>query len=405
MQRLMLIAALEVWAVVLAFLQSLGGGVRTDEAKYLLNIPYPQPPLARWILSWTEALPFQEMFWRLIFATLLVQAVWFVWDLGRTLPREHRFVLALGWLFSASVLFQAGTIMMAPLTALQGLILVWLALNRSPSIDKSTDSATGSGLAIGLLWLTALFTAYQGVLYAPLVCVILRHRNVPLRDQVLYLGFPVVVVALYTLTNPLAAASFFNAGGENLDVPFALWFWYLARLWITGGSLALMILGIVGFIRSRNLALIGSFLLVSAFCFVSFREYYDILFTPLFIGGAFLYLRSEKIRIPLVPFLIVLVGTTALVARFMPPVFDLGPAREVMRAIEARHQTGDVLIHQYFGHEWQWESDLPIRRYKLEFLKDAQAIVCINLCEGFEPADGVWQRLPKVPVETWVRPL
>jgi len=339
MQRLMLIAGLEVWAFVLAFAQSLGGGVRTDEAKYLLNIPYPQPPLARTILGWTEAWPFQEMFWRIVFATLLVQAVWLVWDLGRDLPREHRFVLALGWLLSASVLFQAGTLMMAPLTALQGLIFVWLALNRSLPMSLNENSATGSGLflrgrgttlMIGMLWLASLFTAYQAILYLPLPWMILRRRNAPLWEQVLYLGFPIVLLTLYTLTNPLAVASFMNAGGENLDIPFAFWFWYLARLWITGGSLALTILGIIGMIRSRNLALLGAFLLTSVFCFVSFRDYYDILFTPLFVGGAFLYLRTASKRIPLVPFLIVLVGVTLLSARFVPPIVDLGPAREVM---------------------------------------------------------------------------
>lgn len=254
---------------------------------------------------------------------------------------------------------------------------------------------------IGMLWLASLFTAYQAILYLPLPWMILRRRNAPLWEQVLYLGFPIVLLTLYTLTNPLAVASFMNAGGENLDIPFAFWFWYLARLWITGGSLALTILGIIGMIRSRNLALLGAFLLTSVFCFVSFRDYYDILFTPLFVGGAFLYLRTASKRIPLVPFLIVLVGVTLLSARFVPPIVDLGPAREVMNAIEARGEVGEVLIHQYFGHQWQWESDVPIRRYKPEFLGNAQAVICINPCEGLDTSK--WRRLPEIPVEVWVR--
>ena len=60
MRRLTFILPLQAWAILLAFVQTLGGGVRTDEAKYLLNIPYPQPPLARWILGWTEALPLMK---------------------------------------------------------------------------------------------------------------------------------------------------------------------------------------------------------------------------------------------------------------------------------------------------------------------------------------------------------
>ncbi|MBI3331459.1 hypothetical protein HYZ99_00690 [Candidatus Peregrinibacteria bacterium] len=409
MRRLIAIAALEVHALLLAWMQSLGGGVRTDEAKYLLNIPYPQPPLARTVLGWTEGLAFQEILWRVIFATLLIQAVWLVWDIGRNLSREHRFILAAGWLLSTSVLFQAGTVMMAPLTALFGLLFVWLALNRSPSASLGVNEATGSGVllrergslfVVGMLWLAALFTAYQGILYMLLVWTILRRRHASLLEKVLYLGLPIALVALYTLTNPLAIASFVNAGGENLNIPFALWGAYLVRLWITGGSLALTILGIFGLLRSRNVALLGSFILVSVFCFVSFREYYDILFTPLFIGGAALFLRHSR-KIPLVPFLIVLVGTTAIAARLVPPIIDLGPAREVMRAIEARDQPGDVLIHKYFGHAWQWESNLPIRRFAPELAKDAQAVICINPCEGFDPRG--WQQLPDLPVEVWMR--
>lgn len=391
MSRLISIIGLQIFAFALAFAQSLPGGVRTDEAKYLLNIPYPQPPLARWILGLTESLSFQDILWRIIFATLLVQAVWLVWDLSRDLPKEQRFILASGWLLSAGVLFQAGTVMMAPLTALFGLIFVWLALRER-----------GTALVVGLLWLASLFTAYQGVLYLPLVVWMLRKRKASLFQLAIYIDLSLAVLALYTLANPLALASFLNAGGENLNIPFVMWFWYLLRLWITGGSLALTILGITGMIRSRNWGLIGAFLLTSAFCLVSFREYYDILFTPLFIGGAYLLLKDWKPRITIVPFLIVLLGSTALTYRFLPPIVDLGPARETMQAIENRNQTGDVLINKYFGHEWQWESNLTIRRFKPALVKNAQAVICINQCEGFDVKG--WVRLPGVSVEVWVKP-
>ena len=77
MQVLITVAGLEVYALALAFLQAMSG-VRTDEAKYLLNIPYPHPPAARFVLGLTDGWAYQEIFWRIVFATLLVQAVFLV---------------------------------------------------------------------------------------------------------------------------------------------------------------------------------------------------------------------------------------------------------------------------------------------------------------------------------------
>jgi len=48
MRKLIAAVALQIYALLLAGVQLLGG-VRTDEAKYLLNIPYPHPPLARFL--------------------------------------------------------------------------------------------------------------------------------------------------------------------------------------------------------------------------------------------------------------------------------------------------------------------------------------------------------------------
>jgi hypothetical protein len=105
MRRLMSFIGLEFYSFALAGVRHVGG-VHTDEAKYLLNIPYPHPPLARWILHWTELIPFQELLWRIVFATLLIQAVFFVWDMARMRTREERFTLCGLWLFSTG----AGTL-------------------------------------------------------------------------------------------------------------------------------------------------------------------------------------------------------------------------------------------------------------------------------------------------------
>ena len=82
MFRFLIIIGLQMYALLLAWMQSLGG-IHTDEAKYLLDIPYPHPPLVRWMVSQTELYVHQEMLWRVVFATLMVQAVFLVWSLGR----------------------------------------------------------------------------------------------------------------------------------------------------------------------------------------------------------------------------------------------------------------------------------------------------------------------------------
>ena len=122
-KRLVAIVLLEIYALVLTTWQ-MGIGIRTDEAKYLLNIPYPHPPLARFILNLTEAVPFQELLWRIIFASLIVQATWFIRGMAKNFPGTVQIALSIAWLGCMAILQQGGTIMMAPLTALQALVFV-----------------------------------------------------------------------------------------------------------------------------------------------------------------------------------------------------------------------------------------------------------------------------------------
>ena len=262
MHRRFIAIILQCIALVLAVYPWLLHGVRTDEAKYLLNIPYPQPPLGRWIIGMTEFLPFQELLWRLIIASLLVHAVFLIWKISAKCGTFARLFLCAAWLLSAGVLLQIGTIMMAPVTALQGLLfvaLIFLPLKK----DRWTS------FFIGLLWFASLFTAYQAVLYLPLAMEALRRTKTSLRTQVLYIVFPIVLVFVYALSNPLIIASFVNAGTENETIPFYAWVFYLARLWISGGSLVLTVLGIWGMLRFRRFGLLGSFVLLSAFCFIT----------------------------------------------------------------------------------------------------------------------------------------
>lgn len=392
MIRLLAVIGLEFFALFLAFFQSLGG-VRTDEAKMLLNIPYPHPPLLRWIVSQTEFLPFQEMLWRVLFASLLVQAVWFVWCMGRRLRPVLRFLVCALWLFSAAVLQQAGSIMTAPVTAVEGLVFCWLLLCRQETPPLRRREATPF---IAFLFLLSLFTAYQVVLYLPLVVAILRMRRVSWSCIAFLVGSSLFLVALYAFSNPLSLDRFVDAGMLNAGKSVYRKMAELGDVMIVGGSLVGSILGILGMMRARSFPLVFSFLLVAAFVFLSHRSYYAILFLPLFVAGVIL-LFSDTRRL-LWPYATVLVfGLLSFSSLAFPS--SPSPAREIIRELTRRGVFGNILINGSFGHEWQYESRLPIRRYRPEFLNDAGAVVCLQPCEGMA---SDWQKIGNMPEEAWV---
>ena len=409
MPRRVIQLGLQCLAIVLAVYPWLLGGVRTDEAKYLLNIPYPQPPLGRWIIGMTEFLPFQELLWRLIIASLLVHAVFLIWKISAKCSTNARLFLCAAWLLSAGVLLQIGTIMMAPVTALQGLLLVALAMFPPSSASGGLRWAglplkkdRWTSFFIGLLWFASLFTAYQAVLYLPLAIEALWRTKTSLRTQILYIVAPVILVFVYALSNPLIIASFVNAGTENETIPFYAWIFYLARLWLSGGSVILTALGIFGMLRHRRFGLLGSFVLLSVFCFISFREYYDILFTSLFIGGAVLFLQQRKNRsLPFLPLMAGLVFCTAFFAWKYPVIYSPGHARAVMQEIQAAGGTGTILISGPFGHQWQYESRVPVDRYRSSAINTAQAVICLNTCEGIEKS-GL-KKADLFGVEVWMK--
>ena len=376
-----------MYAIFLASMHSFSG-IMTDEAKYLLNIPYPHPPLMRWIMSQTEALAFQEFFWRILLATLLVQSVFLIWIAARKLSTLQREVLCGMWLISFPLFSQAGSIMMAPITALQGLIFVLLVLKK----DIRKEWAPW----IALFWLLSLFTAYQAVLFLPLVFVILRRAKCRFADQVVLLFGPLLVLILYTFTNPLAASSFLNAGTQNAGVDLhesatgALW------LWAIGGSLALSILGTLGMMRLRSFSLLVSLLLVFLFILISHRSYYAILFLPLFIGGV---ITSPNIlRWPRFFLIVCVIFTVSMITYPLAP----SSARRTLDVIADMNINGDLLIEGSFGHEWQYEIQNPIRRYSPEFLSDAGAVVCLHGCMEMEKVKG-WERLSELDVSVYVR--
>ncbi len=408
-KELIIVGFLELVAVVLARWQALGG-VRTDEAKYLLNIPYPHPPLMRWLMSMTEFLSFQEMFWRILLATLMIQAVWLVWDMtrlrpratdgqARTLHQQDRIMISAGWLFSTAVLVQAGSVVLALIVAMEALVFIWLRTR--PELCKKIP------YGIGLFWLATVFTAFQSVLFFPLVWHILRraHRS---RTESFFLTFaPFALLTLWSLSNPLAIATMVihADGGASGSVIERLM--VVGKLWIIGGAGVISVVGTYGILRSRDWYLIASFILVCAYVTASVPyPFYAILFTPLLIGGL-VHLFAGRRHPGAFPLLACMISASAILTWFSRPPERMGPAREVMAAISGLGSgwdvgSGSVLIAGSFGHDWQYESRSEVRRYKPELVKTASAIVCLSACEPMFDTNG-WKQLKDVRSETWVR--
>ncbi len=387
--RFFLSLILEAYAVALASMQSLGG-VHTDEAKYLLNIPYPHPPLARWLLGLTDGWSHQEFFWRIVFASLCVQAVWLVWALTLGMPRRQRRYVALMWLCASALVLQAGTVMMAPLTALQGLVLLWL-------VSKIELKEEWAGW-VGLFWLVSLFTAYQAILYLPLMVAIIKKVRIHRMAKFLYIVVPVLLLMLYTFTNPLALAAIMIKGDQGTHTTLVEKVAGFLQVWMLSGSLILSVMGTIGLARSRQWELILSFVLVSAYLFLARFDYNAILLLPLLVTGMLFYSRQWIFQVVLV---IEIALSVVIVWRSIPALHPT-PARAVMQVIADQHKLGDVLISGSFGHEWQYESSFPIYRYTQALVPHAQAIVCLDACIGVKiPPE--WQSLGKTPMPVFER--
>ncbi len=391
MRRLISIIMLEAYAAALAWLQ-LQGGVRTDEAKYLLNIPYPHPPLARWILGLTDGWAYQEVFWRFVFASLLVQGVWLVWDMTLGMPWRQRRSISFLWLCASAVLLQAGSIMMAPLTSVEVLVLLWLLSKFQLREDRAGW--------VALFWLVSLFTAYQVLLFLPIVIAIFRKMRISRRAKILYVTLPILVLALYTLTTPLVLAAMVIKGQQGVQTALLEKFVGLGQVWMRGGSLIVSIVGTIGLLRSRQWELILTLLLVSAYVFLARFDYYAILFLPLFVTGMLFY--SSRWIFPAVLASEILLGVL-IVGASLPSLLPESHARAVMRAIaEQEVRAGDVLIVGDFGHEWQYESAFPVHPYRQPLLAEARALVCINACGGIR-LPKKWEQLGGTPIPVFIR--
>jgi hypothetical protein len=384
MQRLLVIAGLELYAVALAILQTLPG-VRTDEAKYLLDIPYPHPPAVRFLFGYFDSLPSQELFVRVLLASLMVQVAWLIWDMAKDLLCPQRLGLCVLWLVSGGVLLQAGTVMMAPITALQALLILFCIQKKVPP------------MLIGLLWLFSLFTAYQAVLFAPLLVLYFWREQCPRIHKVAYVCIPILLLALYTLTNPLIPASMLIHSGRDVGSSITDRSFAVIRLWAIGGSVILSLFGTKGMLHARNWGLIFSLLLIILYIALSRYDYYAVLFLPLFIGGV-LASPSSFVSPKLSASIAAVIGCILFV-RLMSGL-PVSTARSTVLLLQEKDAENTLLINGSFGHEWQYESFLPVRRFTGVIPEDAGALVCLQSCLEWNRTG--WELIQAKP-ETWVR--
>ena len=295
--------------------------------------------------------------------------------------------------------------MMAPLTALMGLGLVVVYKGCHPECPNNCctsihpakrgtqcDNCLGvskdyNPTLISLLWLISLFTAYQAILYAPLAYVLLRKRT-------LYFITPIILVGLYTLTNPLVLASLTHVGGHNAGIDTIGKVHGMLRLWVLGGSGVVSLLGTAAIVRSKSLPLLLSLQLVVLYTLVIHLEFYAILFLPLFIGGLLLQPKFLEQRILVLACTVISSGTLLYL---YPLKTEMSAARQTMQVIN-NIAVGSVAIHGSFGHEWQYESTSPVYRYTIN--KESDAIVCLDACEDLS-LDG-YKRLDEAKIETYV---
>ena len=386
-KKLLYICGLQLYALLIAYWHSLSGIV-TDEAKYLLNIPYPHPPLARYLIGLTDGFVYQEIIWRVLFATIVVQCVWLIENKKQETRNKKQPCYALNnitsvapllYVCSAPILLQAGTVMMAPLTAMQAMLLLWMMRK-----DMSAP-------LIGLVWLASLFTAYQAILFAPIVLFGVWKKNLPLWQKASVFVVPIALLALYTPTNPLALSSFVTHGSRDLGSTIIDRGHETLRLWAIGGSVMVSVLGTFWMVKLRRWDLILSLLLVTTYIALSRYDYYAILFLPLFVAA--LSDKRTVIGNPHVKLLMTWVITIAIVVGYQPST-EMSMSRRISREISSHGITeGYLLVAGSFGHDWQYESPIPVRRFAPHLLENAMAVACPTGCNEIATDLSVWNRI------------
>jgi hypothetical protein len=326
------------------------------------------------------------------------------------------------------MLTQAGTIMMATVTAFQGLLFVWLMYRgeaQGPSakyqVPKFFRHAWNLALGtwnffrgqqdheksewyafwVGILWFASLFTAYQIVLFLPIVIAVFAGLPVSRNKRIFYFVAPVIALVLYTVGSPLIIASFAIQGSKDASASVLMRLVHMGWLWVLAGSIFGAILGVWGILRSKSWALILTFILMSLAMCMAWQQYYGILFSPLLVAGLLHFFHHQKLKS--FPYSPLIVFATAVIVGITPPWTTTAVSREVVSDVEQHAtQSGALMIYGFFGHDWQYESThRPVRRYIPQEFAHASALVCTNNCDAIRK-EGMWL-VTDHPVEVWVR--
>jgi hypothetical protein len=221
-----------------------------------------------------------------------------------------------------------------------------------------------------------------------------------------YLCIPIALLALYSLTNPYALTMMFHISHQDMVIPPMTRIMTISWVWILGGSGLLSLIGTLGILSSVRIDLVAVFGLLLGYVVISSASYYGIVFTPLFVGGLFLLFCKRRLHPGL--FVTGLALSTMAMVFLSRPTFRETPARAEMRALASYAATGTLLIDGYFGHDWQYESPIPVRKFSQDLSSDAEKKADIFVCTKTDGCDGdindeLWVRLLGTPLPTWLR--
>jgi hypothetical protein len=394
-RTILIIGIFELIALGIALL-GMRMGLHSDEAKDLLEIPYPLPLAIHWFLSLGASLTLHEFLLRFLLASVTVQAGWLLWDLGAVLPLERQMALVGTWLLSAALITQGGALMPVTIAATFGLVFVWIALH-----PEGTSHCRGP--CIGILWLLSLFISYQCLLFAPLVWSGLRSNRTQLRESIVYFCIPILLLAVHLLGHPLAIDNVMHSATQDLPLPTGTRLLFAMKIFLFAGGYVASVIGLWGILTGGRRDLLLSLILILLFIFLSSQPLYAILLLPLLTGGLFLLFCRRKV--PPRGFLLLQAVATTIVIIISPPTKNLNIARETIASLHAQGITGMILIDGPYGDEWQYESPEAVRTFSQELStnieKQAAVLICTKKsCEDDIDTD-IWKPLPGLPA--WVK--
>ncbi len=393
------IVLLEVIACFAVYIH-LKSGVLTDEAKYLLSIPYPHPPAVREMMAWTKGWEWQEWFWRLVFASMMIQSIWLFASAQIMQEKKLMSIIALCFLFSPAIFLQSGTIMLVVPAAAFGMLMVCALLHPS----KTTKIPT---ILFGILWLFALLSVYHNILFAPLVWSAMHASQGTVREKKICFYGPILLLILYSLSHPLALASMIGVTKTHTSLGLMARGWQIAHTVLLGGGV-LTLTGIIGAILQKNRPLLLSLFATLALIFLSPQNYYAILLVPSLLAGTLFLLKQEKAKPKILLALHIPLSILIITQNF--PSQAPSVARETMAWLSTNQQMTDalILIDGPFGHEWQYYSPLPLRKFsptlRLEVEKQSQLLICTKQtsCES-DIDETLWKRKTGATLEVWER--